>query len=63
MFKSVPVRHSINFNNQELTLETGLLALQATASVVATIGETTVMANVVVGKVSDTDYLDRKSVV
>ena len=50
MFKSVPVRHSINFNNQELTLETGLLALQATASVVATIGETTVMANVVVGK-------------
>ena len=51
MFNSVPVRSSINFNNQELTLETGLLALQATASVVATIGETTVMANVVVGKV------------
>ena len=57
MFNSVPLRQTITFNNQQLTLETGLLALQATASVVATIGETTVMANVVVGKVDmNIDY-------
>jgi polyribonucleotide nucleotidyltransferase len=57
MFNSVPLRHSIDFQNQKLTLETGLLALQATASVIATIGETTVMANVVVGKVDmNIDY-------
>jgi polyribonucleotide nucleotidyltransferase/predicted acetyltransferase len=56
-FLSVPLRHSIDFQNQKLTLETGLLALQATSSVVATIGETTVMANVVVGKVDmNIDY-------
>jgi polyribonucleotide nucleotidyltransferase len=56
MFNSVPVRHSINYQGQNLTLETGLLALQATSSVVATIGETTVMANVVIGKPSPGDY-------
>jgi polyribonucleotide nucleotidyltransferase/RimJ/RimL family protein N-acetyltransferase len=56
MFQSVPVRHSINYQNQNLSLETGLLALQATSSVVATIGETTVMANVVIGKPSLGDY-------
>lgn len=50
MFTSVPLRKSIDFAGQKLTLETGLLAHQATASVLATIGETTVMANVVVGK-------------
>jgi polyribonucleotide nucleotidyltransferase len=56
-FHNVPLRHTITFNNQELSLETGLLAQQATASVVATIGETTVMANVVVGKVDmNIDY-------
>jgi polyribonucleotide nucleotidyltransferase len=56
-FQSVPLRHSITFQDQKLTLETGLLALQATSSVVATIGETTVMANVVVGKVDmNIDY-------
>lgn len=56
-FQAVPLRHSIDFQNQKLTLETGLLAQQATASVVATIGETTVMANVVVGKVDlNLDY-------
>jgi polyribonucleotide nucleotidyltransferase len=56
-FQSVPLRHSIDFQDQKLTLETGLLALQTTASVVATIGETTVMANVVVGKVDmNIDY-------
>jgi polyribonucleotide nucleotidyltransferase len=56
-FQSVPLRHSIDFQYQKLTLETGLLALQATASVIATIGETTVMANVVVGKVDmNIDY-------
>ena len=50
MFQNVPLKLSTTFHNQELSLETGLLASQATASVVATIGETTVMANVVVGK-------------
>ncbi len=56
MFQSVPVRHSINYQGQTLTLETGLLALQATSSVLASIGETTVMANVVIGKPSLGDY-------
>ncbi len=58
MFNNVPVRHSIDFNGQKLTLETGLLAQQATASVLATIGETTVMVAVVVNEQpSDSDYL------
>ncbi len=57
MFNNVPVRHSIDFNGQKITLETGLLAQQATASVLATIGETTVMAAVVVNEQpSDSDY-------
>jgi polyribonucleotide nucleotidyltransferase len=56
MFKNSPLKLETVFNNQKLTLETGLLALQATANIIATIGETTVMANVVVGKPSDTDY-------
>ncbi len=57
MFQNVLVRHSIDFNGQKLTLETGLLAGQATASVVASIGETTVMVAVVVNEEPSTsDY-------
>ena len=56
MFKNTPHSHSIDFNNQKLTLETGLLAKQATSSVLATIGETVVLAAVVVGKPSQADY-------
>lgn len=50
MFQNVPLRIETNFHDQKLTLETGLLAQQATSSVIATIGQTTVMANVVIGK-------------
>ena len=56
MFINPPLRLETIFNGQKLILESGLLALQATSSVVATIGETTIMANVVVGKPADTDY-------
>jgi polyribonucleotide nucleotidyltransferase len=56
MFLSVPISHEILYHNQKLRLETGLLALQATASVVASIGETTVMANVVVGSPRGGDF-------
>jgi len=56
MFSSVPIRHQTNFNGQTLTLETGLLAQQATSNVIASLGETTVMASVVIGKISPMDY-------
>lgn len=57
MFSSVPVRHSVVWQNQTLSLETGLLATQADASVLATIGETTVLAAVVLGKPTNHDWL------
>ena len=57
MFSSVPVRHSAVWQNQTLSLETGLLARQADASVLATIGETTVLAAVVLGKPTNQDWL------
>jgi polyribonucleotide nucleotidyltransferase len=56
MFQQVPIVHQLNYHGQTLRLETGLLAKQATASVVASLGETTVMANVVVGKPTTMDY-------
>ncbi len=56
MFQNSKVIHEIDFNNQKLTLETGFLAQQASSNVVATIGETTVMANVVIGSESQSDY-------
>lgn len=56
MFFSSPIRHQTNFNGQTLTLETGLLAQQATSNVIASLGETTVMASVVIGKISPMDY-------
>ncbi len=56
MFLSVPVTHSIDFEDQKLELQTGLLAKQATQTVLAKIGETTVLAAVVVGKEKGGDY-------
>ena len=41
-------KKSIQWGQEELTLETGKIARQADGSVVATLGETSVMANVVV---------------
>jgi len=46
-----------SYNGAMLTLKTGYLARQATASVLASYGETTVLASVVVGKKSSMDYL------
>jgi polyribonucleotide nucleotidyltransferase len=56
MFPQTPFTSSIDFHGQQLILQTGLLAKQATASVVATLGETVVMASVVVGPNRGTDY-------
>jgi polyribonucleotide nucleotidyltransferase len=57
MFNNVPFRHSLEFFGQKITLETGLLAQQATATVLATQGETTVLAAVVIGKPTTMDFL------
>lgn len=56
MFKQTPYTHSIDFHGQKLILETGLLAKQATSSVLASMGQTTVLAAVVVGSESSADY-------
>jgi 8-oxo-dGTP pyrophosphatase MutT (NUDIX family) len=56
MFSSVPVSHFIDFEGQKLELQTGLLAKQATQAVLAKIGQTTVLAAVVVGKEKGGDY-------
>jgi polyribonucleotide nucleotidyltransferase len=56
MFLNVPISKEINFHGQSLRLETGLLAQQASSSVLASIGETTVMANVVIGSEAPMDY-------
>jgi len=56
MFQNTLVSHQIQFHNQTLRLESGLLAQQATACVTATIGQTVVMAAVVVGKPVPFDY-------
>ena len=44
------VKKSIQWGNETLTLETGKLARQADGSVIATVGETSVMANVTFAK-------------
>jgi len=44
------IRKSIQWGNETLTLETGKIARQADGSVVATLGETSVMANVTFAK-------------
>src|SRR6266571_5045242 len=52
-----PTKISIDFAGQTLTLETGILAPQATAAVLARLGDTVVLATVVVGKLrTDIDY-------
>ena len=56
MFSSVPASHFIDFEGQKLELQTGLLAKQATQAVLAKIGQTTVLAAVVVGKEKGGDY-------
>jgi polyribonucleotide nucleotidyltransferase len=56
MFQNKTIIHSVEINGVELTLQTGLLAQQATSSVLATIGETTVLAVTVVGKETNADY-------
>ena len=60
MFTKVPVSHELEFNNDKIsskiTLQTGLLATQANCSVLAKMGETTVLAAVVVGKETQNDY-------
>ena len=56
MFNNSKIFHETTFNGQKLRLETGFLAQQATSSIIASIGETTVMANVVVGAQTDRDY-------
>jgi polyribonucleotide nucleotidyltransferase len=48
---------SLDFYGKTVSLQTGLLAMQADSSVIATIGETSIMANVVIDKkVTDLDY-------
>ena len=48
MLKSI--KKSITWGHEKLTLETGKIARQADSSVIATYGETVVMANVVFAK-------------
>ncbi len=43
-------KKSIQWGNETLTLETGKVARQADGSVIATLGETQVMANVTFAK-------------
>jgi polyribonucleotide nucleotidyltransferase len=56
MFQNTPITHEIDYHGQKFTLQTGLLARQATGAVLATMGETTVLAAVVVGKPVEWDY-------
>jgi polyribonucleotide nucleotidyltransferase len=44
------IKKSIQWGNETLTLETGKVARQADGSVIATLGETSVMANVTFAK-------------
>ena len=46
------VKKSIQWGEEELTLETGKVARQADGSVIATYGETSVMANAASSRVS-----------
>ncbi|KKQ68528.1 MAG: Polyribonucleotide nucleotidyltransferase [Candidatus Shapirobacteria bacterium GW2011_GWE2_38_30] len=51
------IRQDIKIGNSVITLETGKLAPQANASVVATLGKTVVLATVMMGKLDETkDY-------
>ena len=55
-FQNVPFKSEFDYNGQKLTLESGLLAQQATSSVLATLGKTSVLAAIVVGSESSADY-------
>ena len=44
------IKKTITWGHEKLTLETGKIARQADSSVIATYGETVVMANVVYAK-------------
>jgi polyribonucleotide nucleotidyltransferase len=50
MFNNVPVKHEMEFEGKTIRLESGLLAEQATASILASCGGTTVLCVVTVGK-------------
>ena len=52
MFKET--KKSIQWGEETLTLETGKVARQADGSVIATYGETSVMANVTFAKAAET---------
>lgn len=56
MFQNTPVVFSSEVTGQKITLQTGLLAKQATASVLASIGQTTVSCSVVVGAETGADF-------
>jgi polyribonucleotide nucleotidyltransferase len=51
------IKYTTEYNGQTLTLETGRLANQATSSVLATLGGTTVLAAITVGKDTEADYM------
>lgn len=52
-----PIIYKTKYQNKDLVIETSKLALQATSSVKVSLGETTVLVAVVVGKKSKLDYL------
>ena len=56
MFSQVPVIETLELNHSKLTLQTGLLARQADSAIMATLGDTTILAAVVVGKETSADY-------
>ena len=56
MFQNTPHQISTDFFGQKLTLQNGLLAQQATASILATLGGTSVLCAIVVGGESRGDY-------
>jgi polyribonucleotide nucleotidyltransferase len=56
MFDNVPLKKSLSFYGKEITLETGLLAKQATSSILITCGQTSILCAVTVGKKSSGDF-------
>jgi polyribonucleotide nucleotidyltransferase len=56
MFNNTPISHSLTLGDTVITLQTGLLAQLASASVLGIMGETTVLASVVIGKEVDMDF-------
>jgi polyribonucleotide nucleotidyltransferase len=56
MFNNTPISHSLTLGDTIITLQTGLLAQLASASVLGIMGETTVLASVVIGKEVEMDF-------